>query len=97
LAIVELLLESGAEVDITNDYGEMPLIQAVASVDTTGCLLEAGADKTALSKQNKTASLIALAGNHTDTIVLLALTPAVATPAPSWKKKAKKEKWKGSW
>jgi ankyrin repeat protein len=82
LAIVELLLESGAEIDIANDcYGGTPLMQAAAhgNVDATQRLLEAGANLKIEDRFNKTALSMALLENHN---AVLTPTPAVSpTPA----------------
>jgi hypothetical protein len=85
LPIVELLLESGAEIDITNDYyRETPFMQAAASgnVDVMRRLLEAGADLEIKNRFNRTPLSMALLENHTGTAFLLTPMPVV-TPTPA--------------
>lgn len=73
LEIVRMLLNAGADVNVTQHGGWTPLQQAAAHGNTelVRLLLERGADKNALAENGKTALDLAQKGNHLDAVAVL--------------------------
>jgi ankyrin repeat protein len=73
VAIVRMLLDAGATVDLANDYGQTALHYAVAAGHTeiVKILLEAGADPQAVMKDGMSASQLAEKMNRPEALELL--------------------------
>lgn len=73
LAITQLLIDAGAEVNVEQHGGWTPLHEAAAhgNDDLVRLLLEKGADKNAQSSNGKTAADLAMDGNYVETAALL--------------------------
>jgi ankyrin repeat protein len=80
-AEVELLLEQGADPNIRNDAGAVPLMWATDDEAKTRLLLDHGADASAISDVGRTA-LMDAAGRYGNTAVVRLLLDYGASPSP---------------
>jgi ankyrin repeat protein len=80
-ADVELLLEQGADPNVRNDAGAVPLVLATDDAAKTRLLLDYGADANAISDVGRTA-LMDAAGRHGNTAVVRLLLDYGANPSP---------------
>jgi uncharacterized protein len=73
LTIVRMLLDYGAEPNVTQHGGVTPLHEGAAhgNIELVRLLLERGADRNAAAENGKTALDLAADGNHSETVAVL--------------------------